>query len=137
ELVVDFSEGDGDYVSEDKLQEVWSPQFDYCLQVDDDLYFAAVQKHQVESADYVNHSCDPTCGVKDKLKLVAMRDIHPGEEITFDYAMTESSDYSFECNCGRTNCRKKVTGDDWKIPELQKKYKGYFSEYLEKKIVAQ
>ncbi|KKT57180.1 MAG: hypothetical protein UW81_C0005G0017 [Candidatus Giovannonibacteria bacterium GW2011_GWC2_44_9] len=25
-------------------------------------------------------------------------------------------------------------GEDWKIPELQEKYKGYFSEYLQKKL---
>ena len=40
-------------------------------------------------ARYVNHSCDPNCGIKDKMSLVAMKSINVGEEITFDYAMTE------------------------------------------------
>jgi hypothetical protein len=64
-----------------------------------------------------------------------MRDIQPGEELTFDYAMSDGSPYDeFECFCGSPNCRRKITGDDWKIPELWKKYKGYFSPYLARRI---
>ena len=33
-----------------------------------------------------------------------------------------------------TTCRKIITDDDWKIIELQKKYRGYFSKYLQKRI---
>ena len=48
--------------------------------------------------------------------------------------MFESSQYSFKCICGAHNCRKTITGDDWRILELQKRYAGYFSDYLQKKI---
>jgi len=72
--------------------------------------------------------------IKDKLKIVARKDIDVGEEITIDYAMMESSDYSFKCNCGFLKCRGVVTGNDWKIPELQNRYSGYFSGYLQEKI---
>src|SRR5215510_13696998 len=68
------------------------------------------------------------------IQVDAMRDIQPGEEITFDYAMTESSDYSMPCKCGREYCRGIITGNDWKNGKLQQKYAGYFSEYLNKKI---
>jgi hypothetical protein len=27
-----------------------------------------------------------------------------------------------------------VTGSDWALPELQKRYKGYFSPYLQRRI---
>ena len=93
-----------------------------------------------EDADFFNHSCEPNCGFRGQIFLVAMRDIKNNEEITFDYAMVVSkpigSDFQFEmeCNCGSTNCRKKITRDDWKIAELQKKYAGYFSEYLQERI---
>jgi hypothetical protein len=40
----------------------------------------------------------------------------------------------FLCNCGELNCRGEITASDWKIKELQIKYKGYFSYYVEKKI---
>jgi len=42
-----------------------------------------------------------------------------------------------DCNCGSLNCRKKITEDDWKISELRKKYKDYFSEYLKQKILSE
>jgi uncharacterized protein len=134
ELVVDFSQGDGEYFSTADWDKIYSLDFDYGIQVDDDLFFSAKDPTQVEDADFINHSCDPTCGVKGKVQIVAMRDINPGEEISFDYAMSESSDYSMECKCGRPGCRKVITGNDWQIPELQEKYRGYFSDYLQKRI---
>ena len=49
----------------------------------------------------MNHSCDPNCGIVGAVLLVAMRDIEPGDEICFDYAMTDTDDYDeFECTCG-------------------------------------
>ena len=66
-----------------------------------------------------------------------MRDIAPGEELCFDYAMTDSSDYDeFQCACGASSCRGVVRGDDWKRPELQDRYRGYFSTYLKKRMGA-
>jgi len=41
-----------------------------------------------------------------------MRDIRAGEELTHDWAMTDDDDYSVECNCGASNCRKTLTGKD-------------------------
>lgn len=134
EIVADFTNGIGEYVDSKKADELFKKGYDHMIQVDDDLFFAAVKKSNFEDADYINHSCNPNCGIKDKLKIVAMRDIQSGEEITIDYAMMESSDYDFQCNCGFANCRKTITGDDWKIKELQQKYNGYFSDYLQKKI---
>jgi hypothetical protein len=70
-----------------------------------------------------------------QITLVAIRDIEPNEEVCFDYAMSDSSDYDeFECHCGTTSCRTKVTGLDWKLPELQRRYRGYFSPYLQRRI---
>ena len=93
-----------------------------------------------EDTDFINHSCEPNSGLKGQIFLVAMRDIKNNEEITFDYAMVVSkptgSDFIFEmeCKCGSSNCRRKVTRDDWKIPEIQKKYEGYFSQYVQERI---
>jgi hypothetical protein len=65
-----------------------------------------------------------------------MRDIRADEELTHDWAMTDDDDYSLECNCGAPNCRKILTGIDWQRPDLQKRYAGYFSAYLVRKIAA-
>jgi len=136
EIVADYTNGLGEYVNSKKADELFKQGRDHMIQVDDDLFFAAVKNNDFEDADYTNHSCSPNCGIKDKLKIVAMRDIRIGEEVTIDYAMMESSDYNFQCNCKNSNCRKLVTGDDWKIPELQERYKGYFSDYLQKRMLS-
>lgn len=83
---------------------------------------------------YINHSCDPNCGLSDEVTFVAMRDIGTGEELSTDYALIDNEEYEFECSCGSECCRKTVTGFDWKIQELQRKYQDYFSPYLKEKI---
>jgi hypothetical protein len=66
-----------------------------------------------------------------------MRDIEPGEELTFDYAMCDGSRYDeFDCYCGGAHCRGRVTGEDWRRPELWQRYEGYFSPYLARRIEA-
>jgi uncharacterized protein len=105
------------------------------IQVDDDLFIAPVTEEERElSMLYSNHSCEPNLGVRGQITFVAMRDIRAGEELTHDWAMTDDEDYSVECNCGATNCRKILTGKDWERPDLQKRYAGYFSAYLARKI---
>jgi hypothetical protein len=102
------------------------------IQVEDDLYLISTV---IGPGDHFNHSCDPNTGMYGQLGLVAMRDIEPGEEITFDYAMSDCSDYDeFECMCGSENCRRFFRGTDWRDPALWEKYDGYFSLYLQRRI---
>jgi uncharacterized protein len=34
------------------------------------------------------------------------------------------------CNCGTSSCRGTISGRDWQLPELQRRYGSYFSWYL-------
>jgi hypothetical protein len=43
----------------------------------------------------------------------------------------------FECSCGAPNCRRSVTGSDWQLPEIQKRYAGYFAPHVQRRIDAQ
>jgi hypothetical protein len=105
----------------------------YSIQVEEDLYLVA--DWPPEPADFVNHSCEPNAGMSGQIALVAMRDIAPGEEVCFDYAMSDGTPYDeFDCNCGTPRCRGRVTGDDWSRPELWERYAGYFSPYLQRRI---
>jgi hypothetical protein len=107
------------------------------IQIDDDLFIAPVTDEERElSMLYSNHSCDANLGIRGGITFVAMRDVRAGEELTHDWAMTDNDDYSVECKCGMPNCRKIVTGKDWRRLGLQKRYAGYFSAYLERKIAA-
>ena len=108
------------------------------IQIDDNLFIAPVNAVERElSMLYSNHSCDPNLGLRGEITFVAMREIRAGEELTHDWAMTDDDDYSVECNCGANSCRKVLTGKDWQKPELQRKYAGYFSAYLARKISKQ
>jgi SET domain-containing protein len=103
------------------------------LQLDEDLYLLTGE--EPEPTDCFNHSCNPNLGFFGQIGLVAMRKIEADEELMFDYAMSDGGPYDeFECFCGSVNCRKKITGGDWKLPELWDKYKGYFSPYLARRI---
>jgi SET domain-containing protein len=105
------------------------------IQIDDDLFIAPVTEEERElSMLYSNHSCNPNLGMRGEITFVAMRDIRAGEELMHDWAMTDDDDYSLECNCGAPDCRKVLTGKDWQRPNLQKRYAGYFSAYLARKI---
>ena len=108
----------------------------YYLQIEDDVYLGPrTEKEAENSLIYINHSCNPNTGMKGKKTIIAIKNIKNGEEIFIDYAMCYHGRLSaMRCNCGSKNCRKKITADDWKNPELQKKYKGYFSSFIQSKI---
>lgn len=79
---------------------------DYHLQIGEDLYLGP----SGAADDYVNHSCEPNSGFIDGLRLVALRAIAPGEEITWDYstAIDEADFTGFACRCGAARCRGRV-----------------------------
>ena len=101
----------------------------HALQIDDDLFIAS--DLPFDDADFVNHSCDPNCGIIGSVLVVTMRDVAVGEELCFDYAMTDTDDYDeFTCSCGTALCRGTITGADWKEPELRDRYRGWRSAYI-------
>ena len=104
------------------------------LPLDDNYFLAARNKEEeLHIKLYNNHSCNPNCGLRGEITFIALRDVNQGEELTCDYAFVDNEDYEFECNCGAVDCRHIVTGRDWKIRELQEKYKNYFAAYLKEK----
>ena len=61
-----------------------------------------------------NHSCNPTCADYND-KMIAIKDIKPGEEITYDYSFDERNEKNSyielmgrACRCGADNCRGKI-----------------------------
>jgi hypothetical protein len=40
----------------------------------------------------------------------------------------------FDCGCGSPSCRGHVSGNDWQKPELQKRYAGFFSPHVQRRI---
>jgi len=107
----------------------------HTVQIEEELFLASTSPE--EPPDFINHSCEPNAGLDGQIAIVALRRILPGEEVTIDYAMCDGSPYDeFDCACGSSLCRGKVTGDDWRDPVLWKRYAGHFSPYLQRRIEA-
>jgi hypothetical protein len=105
-----------------------------CIQIEDDFVIWSAQ-YTLSTADWINHSCDPNAGMSGQITLVALKNIEPGDEVCYDYAMCDGSQVDeFKCCCGSKHCRGNILGNDWMLPELQARYSGYFSPYLERRI---
>jgi hypothetical protein len=102
------------------------------IQIADNLFIGAV--HPDDRMIASNHSCDPNIAVQGQIIFLALREIATGEELTHDWATTDDAVYAIECRCGSAGCRRTVTGKDWRQKDLQQKYRGLFSWYLEQKI---
>lgn len=130
ELIVVWS---GTLVDGNELKSLPQTVRRYSLQVEENHYLVSLS--DCEPPDYVNHSCSPNSGLSGQISLVSMRDIKPGEEVTYDYAMSDGSSYDeFPCGCGSVHCRGRVSGNDWLRSELWQRYAGYFSPYLQRRI---
>ncbi len=58
-------------------------------------------------AAFINHSCHPNCEtdqIRGKMWVIALRDIAPGEELTYDYNLYDGEDDA-PCRCGSKRCR--------------------------------
>ncbi len=65
-------------------------------------------------ARFFNHSCDPNCTsrvVRRRVYLETLREIMPGEELTYDYEIPNEGETEktarekYPCHCGAPNCR--------------------------------
>ena len=65
-------------------------------------------------ARFFNHSCGPNCQsriVRKRVYLETIKDIEPGEELTYDYEIPregesdETARRKWPCHCGAPNCR--------------------------------
>lgn len=105
------------------------------LQIADDLFLTPVNDAEFESVMmFLNHCCEPNVGIQGQIVFVALRDIEADEELTLDYATIDQDTEPMACRCGTESCRRLVTGQDWRKPELQQKYGNHFAWYLLQKI---
>ncbi|MFZ0774782.1 MAG: SET domain-containing protein-lysine N-methyltransferase [Candidatus Sulfotelmatobacter sp.] len=64
---------------------------------------------------YLNHSCEPNCEVdeiKNRVWIVAIRDIAAGEELLWDYNLYDDEDPA-PCHCGSPKCRGTMYSREW------------------------
>jgi len=90
---------------------------------------------------YANHSCNPNVGIRrgvdGKLRFHAMRPIGAGEEMLWDYAMSEfdldeaGGPGHFPCRCGAFGCRGQVSGWRNLAPQMRRRYRDWAMPYLQ------
>jgi len=77
---------------------------------------------------FPNHSCDPGLGWADDVTLVTMTAAPRGAELLTDYAMCIADpSWIMRCHCPSYRCRQMVEGSDWRIPQLQRRYAGWWA----------
>jgi hypothetical protein len=86
---------------------------------------------------FPNHSCDPNVGWVDAHTLATMVDVAAGVELVTDYAMAViEPEWFLRCHCPSYRCRQMVEGGDWRIPQLQQRYAGWWSPAVQRLLDA-
>jgi SET domain-containing protein len=130
EIVASFG---GTVINQRELANYSADRVSRSLQLNNDQYL--LSGDVPEAGDMINHSCEPNCGMAGTSSVQALSDIEIGEELSFDYAMSDSSQYDeFKCACDKAKCREKIIGMDWQKKDLQAKYINYFSAYIKSLI---
>lgn len=107
------------------------------IQIDEDLHLVEQPEVTRTLDGSMNHSCDSNVWMEDEVTLVARRDIAAGEEITVDYSLfTAQPNWTLDnpCHCGSSRCRHRITGNDWKIKDVQERYRNHFSPFINRRI---
>jgi hypothetical protein len=84
------------------------------------FYFHIDDKHVIDAkvggnaSRWINHACEPNCEADDqggRVFIKALRDLHPGEELFYDYGLVIDERYTpklkrdYACRCGSPHCR--------------------------------
>lgn len=107
------------------------------VQIGEDQHLVERPTVTQQRAGSINHACDSNLWMADEVTLVARWNIAPGEELTVDYALFSTQpDWVMDrlCRCGLPVCRGVITGNDWKLPQVQERYRRHFSPFLNERI---
>jgi hypothetical protein len=109
---------------------------EYTIQIDSDSHI-----YPDAPLRYANHSCNPNVGIRrgadGRLRFHAMRAVSCGEEMLWDYSMSEhdlevaGGPGHFPCRCGAPDCRGQVSGWRSLPPETRQRYRDWAMPYLQ------
>lgn len=117
-----------DFVAGEVVAEVdglaWNAELEdrddrYSLWLEDEWYL-----DMLDQTRWINHSCDPNCDIEGGIepdgsgawaRVVALRAIRAGEEITYDYGFT--AELAEKCLCGVAACRGWIV-EESELPRL-------------------
>lgn len=117
-----------------EIEEYWKLMGHVGIQIDDGFFIVPTTREELKLNGVFNHSCAPNIGFSTSINFIAIEDIKPGDELVFDYAFNETRMENFACSCGVLQCRKTITGEDWKQQGIISRYAQYYSPYLKRKL---
>ena len=128
----------GNYVSGEEAEKKHGKSGKRVQQIDDDVFeIFDYESRGDDPTHFHNHSCDPNTWMNDEVTISARRRIERNEELTIDYAMFETNESHVVteiCGCGSALCRGRITGKDWRAPDLQERYRDHFSPLIKRRI---
>jgi uncharacterized protein len=127
---VDFKKGDIIFTLQGVLKKGKYPWYvgDRWIQIEKYQWVAPFRSNP---GYYINHSCNPNSGIKDSVKIVAMKNIRRGEEVTYDYSTSESENgWYLICHCKNKNCRRIIRSYEFLSAEVKLRYRDFISEHL-------
>jgi len=114
------------------VQKLEGPTCSWNLVPDEEICYAILIENNnwmiiQTDARYINHSCDPNCKIDNELRLITVRPVSKGEELTISYNTVNEGEnpgfwdprWSFNCCCGAKNCQGiidkyiSVDGNPW------------------------
>ncbi len=106
-------------------------------QIGEDLHLVDLIQTPNVVEGSINHSCDSNLWMGDEVTIIARRAISAGEELTLDYALTTTEPgwaLDQPCQCGSPLCCGRITGNDWRLPDVQARYAEHFVPYINERI---
>jgi uncharacterized protein len=84
------------------------------------------------SSTLLNHSCEPNCYVKDLFFVTTMRDIQPGEQLTYSKSLFSNAPVLTPepCTCGAKNCLGTIVPWHQLPNNLKKQYINYTADWI-------
>jgi hypothetical protein len=83
---------------------------------------------------FINHRCDPntfTRTIAGDRYVVALREIRPGDEITYDYCLNGDGDTAWDCSCGSPECRQRHLSGFFHLPvDVQARYLALLEDWF-------
>ena len=98
------------------------------LQLSNELALSPLNADEVQDiCCFWNHSCNANVGMRGDVCFVAMKDIPAGQELCIDYATIAAHPLEINCTCKNANCRKKISGEDWKRLLVKEEYTDFIA----------
>ncbi|HWX89385.1 MAG TPA: SET domain-containing protein-lysine N-methyltransferase [Rhizomicrobium sp.] len=102
-------------------------RFENWLVIDKDLFLDPASPYL-----FANHSCEPNLGIRDALDFIALRDIAPHEQLTYDYSLTtDELPWMMKCNCRRRSCRGIIRSVQHLPEGIYRRYLPYVGRYVQ------